>query len=322
MVRHRDRRRLGTRAVALTMSRTAVIDIGSNTLLLLVTEPADGGVRAVVDLCRFGRLGQGLDATGRLADDAIARCLLICRDYRTEMDRLGVERVAIVGTAALREAENAAEFREPAEEILGAKIEIIAGAREAELAYRSVVVGLPEIKGAPFVVVDVGGASTEIVASDGAQVTAAISLPIGAVRLAERHLRSDPPAAVEAAALVKDIDATLDAATIPAGVTVVGTAGSATTVAAIHLGLDAYDPSKIHGVRVPAAAVDALVARLLAMTTAERAAVRGMEPKRADVIPAGTAIFSRVVARAGAAELVISDRGIRWGVAYELAGLV
>lgn len=299
------------------MAPLAVIDIGTNTLLLLVV---DEQARAIVDLCRFGRLGQGLDATGRLADEAIERSLAICREYRAEIDRTGATRVAIVGTQALREAANAAAFVEPAERILGASIEVIGGAREAELAYRSVAVGLPEVAGRPFVVVDVGGGSTEVIASDGARVTAAISVPIGAVRLAERHLRHDPPTADEATALFAGIDAELARATIPEGVTVVGTAGTATTIAAVHLGLEAYDPAKIHGVRVPAAAVDAQCARLLAATTAERKAMRGMEPKRADVIPAGCAIFARVLARARAPELVVSDRGIRWGVAYELLG--
>lgn len=303
------------------MSRFAVIDIGTNTLLLLVAERVDGALRSVVDLCRFGRLGQGLDATGRLADEAIARSLEICREYRAEMDRAGVDQIAVVGTQALREARNAAELVGPAEAILGATIEVIAGAREAELAYRSVAVGLPEVAGAPFVVVDVGGGSTELVASDGARVTAAISVPIGAVRLSERHLHHDPPTADEAAAMLSDIDAQLARAEIPPGVTVVGTAGSATTIATIHLELDGYDPAKIHGVRIPAAEVGAMLPRLLALTTAQRKDVRGMEPKRADVIPAGVAIFARVLARAGAAELVVSDRGIRWGVAYELAGV-
>jgi exopolyphosphatase/guanosine-5'-triphosphate,3'-diphosphate pyrophosphatase len=300
--------------------RTAVIDIGTNTLLLLIAEPAEGGgVRSVVDLCRFGRLGQGLDASGRLADDAISRSLEICREYRAVMDAAKVERVAVVGTQALREAANAAAFVEPAQRILGATIEVIAGSREAQLAYRSVADGLPEMAGRPFVVVDVGGGSTEIVASDGARVTAAISLPIGAVRLAERHLH-DPPTEADAAALVADIDAQVARATVPAGAAVVGTAGTATTIATVHLGLDGYDPAAIHGVRVPASAIDAMLARFLAVSTDERRAIRGMEPKRADVIPAGVAIFARILRRAGATELVVSDRGIRWGVAYELAG--
>lgn len=296
------------------MTRTAVIDIGTNTLLLLVAEPdGAGGLRAVVDLCRFGRLGQGLDRSGRLADEAIERSLAICREYRAELDRTGAARVVVIGTQALREAANAAAFVEPAEAILGAPIEVIGGEREAELAYRSVVDGLPEVAGRPFLVVDVGGGSTELVASDGARVTAAISVPIGAVRLAERH-------GADGAALVADIDAQLDRATIPRGVAVVGTAGTATTIGTLHLGLDGYDPARIHGVRVPAADVDALFARLLPMPVEARAQLRGMEPRRADVIHAGVAIFARVLARAGAAELLVSDRGIRWGVAYELAG--
>jgi exopolyphosphatase/guanosine-5'-triphosphate,3'-diphosphate pyrophosphatase len=298
--------------------RTAVIDIGTNTLLLLVVERAEGGLRSVVDLCRFGRLGQGLDATGRLADEAIARSLEILREYRDVMTAAGVERVAVVGTAALRDATNASAFVIPAQEILGATIEVIAGQREAELAYRSVAQGLAEMAGRPFVVVDVGGGSTEIVASDGAQVTAAISLPIGAVRLSERHLRHDPPSGADAEALSADVDAQVARATIPPGAAVVGTAGTATTIATLHLGLDGYDPAAIHGVRVPRAAIDALLLRLLALTVEERKAMRGMEPKRADVIPAGVAIFASVLDRAGASELVISDRGIRWGVAYEL----
>lgn len=301
-------------------ARTAVVDIGTNTLLLLIVEPADGGLASVVDLCRFGRLGQGLDATGRLADEAIARSLAICREYREAIDRAGAARVAVIGTQALREAANAAAFVGPAEAILGAPIEVIGGEREAALAYRSVVVGLPEVAGRPFVVVDVGGGSTELVASDGARVTSAVSVPIGAVRLSERHLRHDPPTAEEAASLRADVAARLAAAEVPAGSAVIGTAGTATTIATVHLGLDGYDPARIHGVRVPAPAIEALTARLLGLSTAARAAIRGMEPRRADVIPAGCAIFAAVLARAGAPELRISDRGIRWGLAYELTG--
>jgi exopolyphosphatase/guanosine-5'-triphosphate,3'-diphosphate pyrophosphatase len=300
--------------------RTAVIDIGTNTLLLLIAEPAPTGtLRSIVDVCRFGRLGQGLDASGRLADEAIARSLEICREYRATMDTAQVARVVVIGTQALREAKNAADFVGPAEAILGARIEVIGGEREAALAYRSVADGLPEMAGRPFVVVDVGGGSTEVVASDGARVTAAISLPIGAVRLAERHLRHEPPTADDATALTADIDAPVARATVPAGAAVVGTAGTATTIATVHLELAGYDPAAIHGVRVPAPAIDAMLARLLALSTAERRAIRGMEPKRADVIPAGVAIFARILRQAGASELVISDRGIRWGVAYELA---
>jgi len=149
-------------------------------------------------------------------------------------------------------------------------------------------------------------------------VTAAISLPIGAVRLAERHLKHDPPRVAEIEALRADVDATLRDATIPPGSTIVATAGTATTLATLYLELDGYDPAKIHGVRVSRGMVFAILARLCTMTTEARRAMRGMEPKRADVIPAGVLILAGVLDRADAKELVISDRGIRWGVAYEL----
>ncbi len=303
--------------------RTAVIDIGTNTLLLLVAEPvpgAPGELRAVLDLCRFGRLGQGLDASGRLHADAIERSLAICREYRVELDRFGGVRPRVIATQAMREAGNAADFVGPAEAILGAPIEVIAGAREAELAYRAQAESLPTLRGRPFVVADVGGGSTEVIVTDGTRVVSAISVPIGAVRLAERHLRHDPASADDQAALHADIDAHLAPLTLPGAVPLVASAGTATTLAAIDLGLAIYDPARVHGHTMTAAALTALTARLLAATVAERRATVGIEPQRADVIPAGAAIFARLLARLAAPAVVISDRGIRWGLAYETAG--
>jgi exopolyphosphatase/guanosine-5'-triphosphate,3'-diphosphate pyrophosphatase len=299
--------------------RTAVIDIGTNTLLLLVVEPGASGLTPVVDLCRFGRLGQGLDATGRIHDDAIARSLEICREYRARMDELGVARVAVVGTQALREAANAAAFVGPAEAILGAPIEIIGGTREAELAFAAVAATFPELAGKPYLVVDVGGGSTELVATDGTRVTSAVSVPIGAVRLTERHLKNDPPTGEQARALIADIDAHLAAQELPLDVPVVATAGTATTIAAVELKLLTYDPVRVTGLRLTGAAIERLLAKLLEMTTAQRRGLRGMVAQRADVIPAGCAILARVVHRARAPEMIVCDRGIRWGVAHELA---
>jgi exopolyphosphatase/guanosine-5'-triphosphate,3'-diphosphate pyrophosphatase len=298
--------------------RTAVIDIGTNTLLLLVVEPSPTGLRPVIDLCRFGRLGQGLDASRRLHDDAVVRSLDICREYRAKMDELGVERVAVVGTQALREASNAADFVGPAEEILGATIEIIAGEREADLAFAAVAATFPELAGRPYIVVDVGGGSTEFVATDGTRVTSAVSVPIGAVRLTERHLASDPPTPDQARALIADIDARLAALDLPRGVPIVATAGTATTVAALELKLLDYDPNKVTGLRVTGAQIERLLARLLEMPTAARRSLRGMVPQRADVIAAGCAILARAIHRVGAPEMIVCDRGIRWGVAHSL----
>jgi len=296
---------------------TAVIDIGTNTLLLLVVDEA---MRPILDECRFGRLGRGLDATGRLAPEAIAESLEICREYRRLLDDTGVACPVIVGTQALREATNARDFIDAAQAILRASIHIIDGAREAELVFTSVARSFPELAGTTFVVVDVGGGSTEIVATDGTRVTSSVSLPIGAVRLTERHLRHDPPTAEETRALFADIDRHLASLALPARVPVVGTAGTATTLAAISLRLPRYDPVAVTGFRLDPSALEAQLIRLLGMTVAARRALKGMEPQRADVIAGGVAIYSRIVNRIDAPVLITADRGVRWGLAYEQAG--
>jgi exopolyphosphatase / guanosine-5'-triphosphate,3'-diphosphate pyrophosphatase len=295
--------------------KTAVIDIGTNTLLLLIV---DEKLRRVVDLCRFGRLGNGLDATGRLADEAVAKSLEICREYRAVMTEHGVGKPHVIGTQALREAANAKDFVTPAEDILGARIEIIEGAREAELAYLSVARTFPELGDSCFVVVDVGGGSTELITANDGGVVSAVSVPIGAVRLTERYLESDPPAVGEGLRLDDKIDRTLAPLELPAGVPVIGTAGTATTMAAVSLGLATYDPDKVTGHRMTLEEIQGLRQKLFAATTAQRREMPGVEPQRADVIAAGVAIYHRVMHRIGAPYLITCDRGIRWGLAYEL----
>lgn len=291
----------------------AVIDIGTNTLLLLIV---DAHNRRVVDLCRFGRLGKGLDASGNLAEESVAKSVEICREYRRVMDEHGVDVPRVIATQAMREAKNAATFVGPAEEILRAKLEIIAGAREAELAYLSVAKsGIAGLEGLAYVVVDVGGGSTEFITTDGAKVVSAVSIPIGAVRLTERHLKSDPPTAAELAALEADIDARLPE--LPLDVPIIGTAGTATTLAAVSLGLATYDPDKVTGLRLTPDAVDVLYRRLAHATVAERKAMTGMEAQRADVIAGGAAIYARIMHRTAAPVFIACDRGIRWGLVYE-----
>jgi len=295
---------------------SAVIDIGTNTLLLLIV---DDQLHRVVDLCRFGRLGKGLDASGNLAPESIAKSIEICREYRRVMDEHGVKTPAVIATQALREAKNAREFVAPAEEILGAKIEIIAGAREAELAFTSVAQAFPDLAGTPYVVVDVGGGSTEFIVTDGTKVVSAVSVPIGAVRLTERHLKHDPPAHGEILELEADIDRHLAQLALPVGVPLIGTAGTATTMAAVALSLATYDPDKVTGLRLTPERVAELRDTMLAASTAERRATAGVEPQRADVIAAGIAIYARALARVHAPVMITCDRGIRWGLAYERA---
>jgi exopolyphosphatase/guanosine-5'-triphosphate,3'-diphosphate pyrophosphatase len=293
---------------------TAVIDIGTNTLLLLVV---DENLNRIVDLCRFGRLGKGLDANGNLDPEAIARSLEICREYRAVMDVHDVGAPSIIATQALREAKNAVAFVKPAEEILRAKIEVIAGTREAELAFLSVAQTFPELAGTPYVVVDVGGGSTEFIVTDGKRVVSAVSVPIGAVRLTERHLKHDPPTADEIAALEADIDRHLAPLELPPGVPLIGTAGTATTMGAAQLALTKYDPDAVTGLRLAPGIVEEMRARLLAATVAVRKGMPGIEVQRADVIAAGVAIYARAVHRMQSPVMITCDRGIRWGLAFE-----
>ncbi len=292
----------------------AVIDIGTNTLLLLVV---DDQLQPILDLCRFGRLGAGLDASRKLSPESIARSLVICSEYRSVLDRHQITTPTIVGTQALREASNAEDFIEPAERILGGRIEVIPGTREAELAFISVARTFRELAGAPYVVVDVGGGSTEIITSDGNRMVSAVSVPIGAVRQTERFLRGDPPSASELAALDADIDARLSALELPTGIPIVGTAGTATTLASVALELEAYDPVAVTGVRLDTEEVESLYRRFARLTTARRAALVGMEPQRADVIIGGAAIYARIARHTDATVLITCDRGVRWGLAFE-----
>jgi exopolyphosphatase/guanosine-5'-triphosphate,3'-diphosphate pyrophosphatase len=295
-------------------SVNAIIDIGTNTMLLLIVDEA---MKPIVDACRFARLGQGLDASGRLADDAIARGLEVCREYRAMLDTHGVAVPVVVGTQALREASNRDAFAVPAHDILRAPVEVITGVREAELAFASVVRTFPDLS--RVVVVDVGGGSTEIVVGEGGTIARATSLPIGAVRLTERHLKNDPPSAEEARALFREIDIHVDTIDVPRGIPVVATAGTATTLAALALRLVKYDAEQVTGYRMSSMAIDAQLARLLTANLVARRAMRGMEAGRADVIAAGVAILSRLVGRMEAPELIVADRGVRWGIAYEHA---
>jgi exopolyphosphatase/guanosine-5'-triphosphate,3'-diphosphate pyrophosphatase len=320
--------------------RVAGFDIGSNTLLVLAAEVAgDGSLTAIADECRFGRLGQGLDASGALAPEAIERSLAILGEYRQRLEGLGIDRVGAVGTQALREASNAAAFLEPAAALIGAPIEVISGEREAELVFRATAAAFREIDPSPkahryrgplvgelaagvLVIADVGGGSTEITVGRDGVLERAISIPIGAVRLTERHLAGDPPTAGETRALIAAIDealAAVDELDVPKGISLVGTAGTATTFASVELRLARYDGSRVQGVRLSPAQLDRHLARFLELTVAEKRKLVGLEPERADVIAGGAAIYTRLVHRLEASELIVSERGVRWGLAAELA---
>ncbi|MFG3590084.1 Ppx/GppA phosphatase family protein [Streptomyces sp. NPDC047990] len=313
------------------MTRVAAIDCGTNSIRLLVADanPATG---ELVDLDRrmtIVRLGQGVDRTGRLAPEALERTFAACRDYAAIIKEHGAERLRFVATSASRDAENRDEFVRGVLDILGVEPEVITGDQEAEFSFTGATKELTgrDDLAKPYLVVDIGGGSTEFVVGDD-HVRAARSVDIGCVRLTERHLVhagevSDPPASAEADAVRADIAAALDLAarTVPLDEarTLVGLAGSVTTVASIALDLAAYDSEAIHHSRIPREKVREITERLLRSTHAERAAIPSMHPGRVDVIAAGALVLLAIMDRTGAAEVVVSEHDILDGIAWSIA---
>ena len=309
----------------------ATIDVGTNTTLLLVARPRPGRPAAeaevLAEAAEITRLGRGIGADGQLGAEGIARTLDALERHRA-VARTHEAAIAAIGTEALRRAPNAGVFLDEAARRLGVPVEVIDGEREAALTFRAVAESFPaEVSGARALVVDIGGGSTELVASERGVVTFRRSLPIGSVRLHERHVRHDPPETSELRAITADVDAALDTAAeaftarpgpaLPPTL-LVGVAGTVTSLSAMSLGLRSYDPARVHGSRLGAEALDAQIARLAGATQAEREQMAGLDPKRADVILAGALILQAIVRRAGGVEVRVSDRGIRWGLFYEL----
>ncbi|MFJ9811465.1 exopolyphosphatase [Streptomyces sp. NPDC101158] len=304
------------------MTRVAGIDCGTNSIRLLVADvhPETGELIELDRRMTIVRLGQGVDRTGRLAPEALERTFAACRDYAAVIEEFGAEKLRFVATSASRDAENRDDFVRGVVEILGVEPEVITGDQEAEFSFTGAT---GELHGDDRrLVVDIGGGSTEFVVGNR-HVEAARSVDIGCVRLTERHVRHDPPTAEEIAAIRADVRAALDLAaeTVPlteAG-TLVGLAGSVTTVAAVALGLQEYDSTKIHHSRISRAQVDAVVDRLLGSTHDERAAIEVIHPGRVDVIIAGALVLAEIMERTGAAEVVVSEHDILDGIALSVA---
>ncbi len=302
------------------MIRVAAVDCGTNSIRLLVAEVDRERLVEVHREMRIVRLGQGVDETGMLAPEALARTFAALRDYAVHCR--DADRVPMVATSASRDATNAAEFVDGCTEILGVAPDVVSGDEEARLSFRGATAELGALPG-PYVVCDIGGGSTEFVLGT-ADVEQAVSVDVGCVRLAERRLRSDPPAAEEVAAAVADVGAALDRVAdrvdVARGRTFVGLAGSVTTIAALALDLPAYDPVAIHLARIGAAAVEDVTDRLLRMTHRDRAALPVMHEGRVDVISGGALVLREIVRRWSIAEVVASERDILDGIAYGLAG--
>ncbi|AXE78326.1 Ppx/GppA phosphatase family protein [Streptomyces atratus] len=313
------------------MTRVAAIDCGTNSIRLLVAD-ADPSTGELVELDRrmeIVRLGQGVDRTGRLAPEALERTFAACRQYAEVIKEHGAQKIRFVATSASRDAENRDEFVRGVLDILGVEPEVISGDQEAEFSFTGATKELAgrDHLAKPYLVVDIGGGSTEFVVGDD-HVRAARSVDIGCVRMTERHLVhdgvvSDPPTPGQITAIRADIDAALDLAeeSVPltGAATLVGLAGTVTTVAAIALGLDVYDSEAIHHSRISLDQVQEITGRLVTSTHAERAAIGAMHPGRVDVITSGALILLAVMKRTGAQEIVVSEHDILDGIGWSIA---
>jgi len=335
--------------------RVAAVDCGTNSLRLLVAD-VDLERAELTDLTRrmeIVRLGEGVDKTGRLAPTALTRTIEVLREYADVIAGFAAESVRMVATSATRDASNAADFVRRVSDVLGVEPEVLTGAGEAMLSFTGATAELAADQGGPFLIADIGGGSTEFVLGPGGPGGTgggqppqggsggmgppgpggsggvvppdyrATSVNIGCVRMTERHLHGDPPTAREVAAATAGIDAALDAVAdaIPVGEakTLVGLAGSVTTVAAIAMGLPAYDAARIHHARVCSADVHAVTLALLSQTRTVRAGIGVMHPGRVDVIGGGALVLDRVMDRFGFSEVLVSEHDILDGIAWSLA---
>jgi exopolyphosphatase / guanosine-5'-triphosphate,3'-diphosphate pyrophosphatase len=317
------------------MSRVAAIDCGTNSIRLLVADVTTGsdGLPALRDVhreTRIVRLGQGVDASGELAPEALERTRAALADYTAVLLRKGAERVRMVATSATRDARNRDDFFGMVRDTLGAEAEVISGDEEAQLAFTGAVGDLDPADG-PFVVVDIGGGSTELVVgtleTGGATVRAARSVNIGSVRITERCLPGDPPGPDEVAQArelaTRILDEAFAAVPVDGVRTWVGVAGTITTLSAVAQGLSEYDPDAVHLSRIPRADLHRVTEELLGMSREERGRHGAIHPGRIDVIGGGALIVDVLAAelheRAGVVELVVSEHDILDGIARSVA---
>jgi exopolyphosphatase/guanosine-5'-triphosphate,3'-diphosphate pyrophosphatase len=305
------------------MTRVAAFDCGTNSLRLLVADldPVAGTAQDLVREMRIVRLGQGVDRTGRIADASLHRTFAVIEEYMDLVREHDVKAIRFCATSAARDAENADEFVSGVRDRVGVEPEVLAGDDEAAASFAGAVRDLPPLP-EPILVLDIGGGSTELILGrEDGTIESQQSLDIGSVRLNERHLASDPPTKEEIAAAEADIDAALDECEVdPARAgSVIGVAGTVTTIAAAVLDLATYDASVIHHAVLRPDAVQGAVTRLLSMMIEQRRQLGYMHPGRADVIGAGGLILDRVLRRTTVQSLLVSEHDILDGIAWSLA---
>lgn len=298
--------------------KLAALDVGTNTVLMLVAERApDGTVHQLGDFARITRLGRGVDSNGKLDPASAERTLDAITDFAKQARSLGAERILTAATSALRDAQNGSDFIAQAKNRAGVDLEVISGETEAQLSYLAVKKGLALDPAARMLIVDIGGGSTELIRSEPGRKLETVSLQIGSVRLTERMIHHDPPSAREAV----DLRLSVDKALAELGWefrpdVMVGIAGTVTTICAIALGMETYDAAIVHGYHLQRNEITNVIARLGSVPLAERMKIPGLEAGRADVIFAGAAILECIMGNFGLDEVVVSDQGVRWGLIW------
>ena len=300
------------------MTRVAAIDCGTNALRLLIADvDAAGRLADVVRLMRTVRLGEGVDRTGEFSAAALERTFAVCDEYAQLISEHGAQFSRFVATSASRDVSNRAQFVEGVTERMGISPEVIAGTEEAGLSYEGATRSLSSVV-APALVVDIGGGSTEFVLGEQS-----VSVNVGCVRMTERHLHSDPPTSAEIELVRGDLAEAMrragESVDLRAAGTLVGVAGTVTTVAARAMGLDSYDPEVLHGAIIEREPLERAISELVAMTRAERAALPYMHPGRVDIIGGGALVLGAVVESVGLPVLTVSECDILDGIAYRLA---
>jgi exopolyphosphatase/guanosine-5'-triphosphate,3'-diphosphate pyrophosphatase len=305
------------------MTNIAAIDCGTNSIRLLISRvDSEGNLTEITRRMIIVRLGEGVDATGKFSDAALTRVFAACDEYAELIKTHEVEEIRFIATSASRDVSNRDVFAKGVKDRLGCELEVISGETEAELSFAGATFALAKKFPGPYLVLDIGGGSTEFVLGTD-KPDFARSVNIGCVRMTERHLNQDPPTSESIAAATKDIEdaITLAAEVVPLekAVTVIGLAGSVTTVAAMALGLDKYDREAIHASVISAQSVHQTSDRFLSMTREQRAALPYMHPGRVDVIGAGALVLDRIVHRLNVESIVVSEQDILDGIAISIA---
>ena len=302
------------------MSQVAVIDCGTNSIRLLIAEISGSNFKEVIRTMEIVRLGQGVDENKAFHPDAINRTLLAVKSFKEIIDRNNVDKIRFCATSATRDASNRNIFIDGVRDILNIQVEVIPGEEEAALSFTGATYQLDQGSG-PFLVVDIGGGSTEFVYGDK-KVISAKSVNIGCVRMSERHLTNQPPTMDQIASAIVDIDIAITQAAVSVPInsakSLIAVAGTATTVAAAALDLSKYDRDLIHLSKISADKVHKVAQMFQSMNKSEISALPYMHEGRVDVITAGSLVLSRVMAATGAAEFVASESDILDGMAFSL----